>query len=155
MAKLFGLKVASEKDEATKAREPRIDTTHKQFKYRKVINLVIAVPALPVGTSWSKDVVFNFSDIGLKFSASPAYDYRLKGHNGRWAKPKYGYSQAYLGSEFVFPYYKLNETISREKFAIQLRIFNANPNPATINSYDYPAHNIIIRLYLMYDEMAA
>lgn len=61
MAK-YGIKVAEENRDISSGEILRLDTEKKQFKYKKIIDIKFPIPALPVGTSWSKDIKFYFNE---------------------------------------------------------------------------------------------
>lgn len=151
IGKRFGIKVAGDKDRVSGNRIMRLDSEKKQLKYRKTIDLVVSVAALPANTSWDKTIEYYFNDDHAPLPFMPMYDYRVKGYNGRWGKPSYPGFQSYVPSKVDYPYFRRDQDITREAFKLRLVINNSNTFGDPV--YDYPEHRVIVRLFLMYDEL--
>jgi hypothetical protein len=148
-----GIIVAEEGDTISSDRIKRLDSTKKQFKYRKIYDIKFPIPALPVGTSWNKTIKVYFNEDQSSIGFIPAYEFYVQAYNSNWAIPIIASPQAYEGSDPNFPFYKSNEFVTDTYFNIRLFINNMVAGAAP--TFNYPAYEATIRVIITYDNLLA
>lgn len=151
MAK-YGIKVAEENRDISSGEILRLDSEKKQFKYKKIIDIKFPIPALPVGTSWSKDIKFYFNEDQSTIGFVPAYEYYIQAFNGDWSIPNIPSPQSYEESIHQSPFYIVLEFVTDKFFNISLYI--QNDNTGFNYTYNYPAYTATIRLIITFDDLA-
>lgn len=144
-----GILVSTTGKRVDKQDDLRVDGSKKQFKYYKVIDIHKTFPATPVNTQNSVEIGYDYSqDKNLTYI--PAYEVYVRGYNDRWGTPSGQSPQAYSHSYPPYPYYSDGEYIDESEFKTTISINNLSIGGI---QYDYPQHEIIVRLILFYDPL--
>lgn len=151
----YGIIVAEEADDIGSPNIKRLDSTKKQFKYRKIIDFKFPMPAIAVGTDYSKtNMKLYFFDDQRSLGFIPAYEYYVQAWNGNWAIPVIASPQAYEASNPNFPFFKSAEYVTDKYMNISLFVRNQNLNPPYTPTMNYPAYEATLRLIITYDNLA-
>lgn len=147
----YGIIVSEENDSISSSKIKRLDSTKKQFKYRKIYDIKFPVPAIAIGTDWNKTIKVYFEENKKSIGFIPAYEFYVKAYNGNWAIPIIASPQSYEGSDPNFPFYKSNEFVTDSYFNINLIINNQAIGAAP--TFNYPAYVATVRVIITYDDL--
>lgn len=138
----FGVVVAPENKTVRRSQEMVLDTDIDQFKYYKTMQIKRVMPAVDAGNPFQTITIQIRHDLPY----TPAFDSFLKGYRGTWGKVLRGAQSLSVGGHAEFPY-SGSEWVDGTYYNCSLSVYGGGTAVS--------AHEIILRVTLLYDEAFA